>query len=334
MSRTWKLPHLALGLWLGLAAPAAMAQPSGSSVAARANQVGALQVEERADGTYIRVQGSSVPTFSVFKMSDPPRLFVDISNSALTGRPITEAVRNGVISQVAMIGVQDSAQAVTRVIIGFDQAAHYDVRAEGSDVIIFIDGARRQQQAPAADRETLAQQEARLREANAALTTTRQRLDANEAQLAQLRQQLKDASGVERERLNTQIKSLDAARAQSARDAAQAQRDADQARGERDALATRLARVSDEKAKLEGRLGQASTDKARLSAEKATLAQEKERLAAEKARLEAQESLRNRKDVTDIAAEEAALRRAAVRLRVGRRRSGRGATVPGGTTQQ
>lgn len=55
---------------------------------------------------------------------------------------------------------------------------------------------------------------------------------------------------------------------------------------------------------------------------------------AEKARLEAQESLRNRKDVTDIAAEEAALRRAAVRLRVGRRRSGRGATVPGGTTQQ
>ncbi len=51
---------------------------------------------------------------------------------------------------------------------------------------------------------------------------------------------------------------------------------------------------------------------------------------AERAREEAQESLRNRKDVTDIAAEEAALRRAAVRLRVGKRRRSSRATAPGG----
>lgn len=42
---------------------------------------------------------------------------------------------------------------------------------------------------------------------------------------------------------------------------------------------------------------------------------------AEKARLEAQETLKNRGSISDIAAEEAALRRAAVRLRVGKRRS-------------
>lgn len=51
---------------------------------------------------------------------------------------------------------------------------------------------------------------------------------------------------------------------------------------------------------------------------------------AEKARLEAQETLKNRGTITDIAAEEAALRRAAVRLRVGKRRSGSRATAPGG----
>lgn len=43
---------------------------------------------------------------------------------------------------------------------------------------------------------------------------------------------------------------------------------------------------------------------------------------AEKAREAAQESLRNRGELTDIAAEEAALKRAAVRLRVGKRRRG------------
>lgn len=51
---------------------------------------------------------------------------------------------------------------------------------------------------------------------------------------------------------------------------------------------------------------------------------------AESARERAAESLRNRKEITDIAAEEAALKRAAVRLRVGRRRAGHRATVPGG----
>lgn len=51
---------------------------------------------------------------------------------------------------------------------------------------------------------------------------------------------------------------------------------------------------------------------------------------AEKSRERAAESLRNRKEISDIAAEEAALKRAAVRLRVGKRRSGSRATAPGG----
>ena len=50
---------------------------------------------------------------------------------------------------------------------------------------------------------------------------------------------------------------------------------------------------------------------------------------AERSRLRAQESLANRGNITDIAAEEAALKRAAVRLRVGRRRSGSRATPAG-----
>lgn len=50
---------------------------------------------------------------------------------------------------------------------------------------------------------------------------------------------------------------------------------------------------------------------------------------AEKARERAQETLQNRGSVVDIAAEEAALKRAAVRLRVGRRRAGHRATPAG-----
>lgn len=51
---------------------------------------------------------------------------------------------------------------------------------------------------------------------------------------------------------------------------------------------------------------------------------------AERARERAAQSLKNRQAITDIAAEEAALKRAAVRLRVGRRRAGHRATPAGG----
>lgn len=51
---------------------------------------------------------------------------------------------------------------------------------------------------------------------------------------------------------------------------------------------------------------------------------------AERSRERAAETLKNRQAITDIAAEEAALKRAAVRLRVGRRRAGHRATPAGG----
>lgn len=213
----WKLATLAL--CMGLVAPLsyANAQDQGSKVESRINGVHALKVEEQKDGTVIRIAGSATPTFSVFRLNDPVRLFIDISNSELRGDAQTQRVNNGVISQVGLLEFKDNIQSVTRVIIGFDTAAHYDVRTEGSDVVVFVDGeARRTNSLATGDTqkqdEELRQLEARFQEsvaknqaANSELGRTRNQLSAAESELAALKKELSNAQGSQRTALNQAI---------------------------------------------------------------------------------------------------------------------------------
>lgn len=216
----WKLAILSLCLGLGVAAPS-VAQRSGSTVESRINAVGAFKVEERKDGTVVRIAGSSVPTFSVFKLNDPPRLFIDISNSELQQDAQTLKVNNGVISQVAMLEFKDNIQSVTRVIIGFDSAAHYDVRTEGKDVVVFVDGANRRAAGVASNDQQLRELEARYQadlsatqskyaDAVSQLGQTRSRLENAQSELETLQRQLQGTQGAEKTRVNAEIEAKNA----------------------------------------------------------------------------------------------------------------------------
>ncbi|MEC9400637.1 MAG: hypothetical protein VX475_23620, partial [Myxococcota bacterium] len=61
----------AVGAVLAMSTPA-LAGPPEPAAAERANQIGSFDVSEGDKGTLIRIKGTSVPTFSVFKLSDPP----------------------------------------------------------------------------------------------------------------------------------------------------------------------------------------------------------------------------------------------------------------------
>ena len=114
------------------------------------------------------------------------------------------SVDNGVVTQVAMIGVKDSGHDITRVIVGFEKAAHYDVRTEGTDVVVFIDGAGRrkapaaQEKANEASRAELEAQREKWEQARAELGQTKTELDRAERELEALRHKLKSARGAER----------------------------------------------------------------------------------------------------------------------------------------
>ena len=268
MSNRWKLSSLALCVALGVSAPALAQQPE-REIAAGVNAVSSFEVSEAKDGTYVRIKGSSVPTFSVFKLSDPPRLFVDIAQSSTSSQQTPQAVRNGVISQVALVDVAEGAQSVTRVIIGFEKPAFYDVRAEGNDVIVFIDGAQRQ--APA-DRPSGVDTE-RYDAAVGELNETRTKLDRTQREMDALRDRLSSVQGAEREAVRKQIasKNGELERAASERDVARTQlaelelvRDAAEARASK--AEARVTKVEARADSLAGKLD--ATERERLALSK------------------------------------------------------------------
>lgn len=283
-----QLSVMALCALFGAAAPTWAQAQSPSQIATKSNSIGSsFEVNELKDGTYIRIKGSSVPTFSVFKMSDPPRLFVDISNSALEGRNSVKTVGNGVISHVALVGVRNNAQGTSRVIIGFDQAAHYDVRADGNDVLIFIDGKKRHKTAPASSLK-IARADKKAAEAMASLSKTQRALELKQQQVEALRGEIAATRGNKRRDLQGKLKTLEAQTNQ-----AQAQVKMAQAQALQSKRQTLTATQDAQRARLDAKLARqqaAQADAQRASAVETAQTQslQKKALAAKLAKVDAQ----------------------------------------------
>ena len=102
-----------------------------------------IDVMELEDSTEIRIHAFDHPSYSVYRLRSPLRLFVDITDSRLEGGDSVVDVDNGVISQVATTQYEDELSVVTRIVIGFDQDALYNVDSDGDDLVVTVEGSGR-----------------------------------------------------------------------------------------------------------------------------------------------------------------------------------------------
>ncbi|MFT5991706.1 MAG: type IV pilus assembly protein PilQ [Bradymonadia bacterium] len=107
------------------------------------NQIEGVQLVEQDDHTEIRISGNSHPTYSVYRLRNPLRVFVDISQSELATDSNSVDVDNGVVSQLGVMDYADELMQTTRVVIGFDVDAMYDVDVDGNDIVVRVDGTQR-----------------------------------------------------------------------------------------------------------------------------------------------------------------------------------------------
>lgn len=101
-----------------------------------ANPVQAVDVERDGAARIIRIKTSAEPTFTVFRLSDPMRVVVDVSGgdiSALRG-PI--GVDDGLVTTIATRQFNADGFLIGRLTVGFENDVAYDVRAEGRSVVI------------------------------------------------------------------------------------------------------------------------------------------------------------------------------------------------------
>jgi type IV pilus assembly protein PilQ len=138
------LPRLAgLTLWGALA----VASPAR---AADANAIQAIDVAERDGAVELSIRGTRPPSYTVFKLQDPPRLVVDLAGADVSavGAPV-EVGRGGVLG-VSTAQYKDERSAVGRVIVALDGARRYEVAPRGDAVVVRVLAAEAAAAQPAA----------------------------------------------------------------------------------------------------------------------------------------------------------------------------------------
>ncbi|WP_224243982.1 type IV pilus secretin PilQ [Hyalangium gracile] len=127
------------GKWM-IAAAFAVAILGARAEGAELNTLKDLKVIPTGSGAQVVVAGTRPPTFTVFRLSGPERLVVDLSSTDATG---IKGHHDGAgpVSGIVASQFSDERASVGRVLVALDKASQYDVRADGNRVIISVDGA-------------------------------------------------------------------------------------------------------------------------------------------------------------------------------------------------
>ncbi len=104
--------------------------------AGETNSVQKVSVTEQQDASVVVIHTRSTPTFNVFKLANPPRIFVDVSSIRTNSLPGSITVDNGVISRIGVVQFLSAGQAQTRVVITLVRDVPYTVRTQGTDILV------------------------------------------------------------------------------------------------------------------------------------------------------------------------------------------------------
>ena len=138
------------GKWM-VAAAVAVAIAGARADGAELNTLRDLQIVPTGSGAQVVVAGTRPPTFTVFRLSGPERLVVDLSSADATA---IKGHHNGTGPVTGIVASQfsDERASVGRVLVALDKTSQYDVRADGNRVIISVDGTTPQASTASADK--------------------------------------------------------------------------------------------------------------------------------------------------------------------------------------
>jgi type IV pilus assembly protein PilQ len=107
--------------------------------AAELNEMRSLDLKPTKDGVQVKVACSSAPVFNVFRLKDPDRLIVDVSNASVAGiKGHHEGA--GSVSGIVASQFSDANNTVGRLLFGLNAESRYDVKAVNGSLVISIDG--------------------------------------------------------------------------------------------------------------------------------------------------------------------------------------------------
>jgi len=127
------LAGLALCALLAPAAPLAEPPRAGA-----ANVIQGIGVSDGAGGVELEIRGTRAPSYTVFKLQDPPRLVVDLAGADVSALSAPVAVGKGGVREVTTAQYQDERSAVGRVIVALEAGARYEVKPRDRAVVVKV----------------------------------------------------------------------------------------------------------------------------------------------------------------------------------------------------
>ena len=119
--------------WLALLALLA----AGPARAADRNEIRAVEAAATNGAVELVIQGSRAPSYTVFKLQDPPRLVVDLTGADVSKVAPLQVGQGGVLA-VTTAQYQDDKNAVGRVIVALDGPREYEVAPRGDAVVVRV----------------------------------------------------------------------------------------------------------------------------------------------------------------------------------------------------
>ena len=100
------------------------------------NQVSKISTDRNHAGSVVEIETSKAPNFSVFRLADPFRILIDISDAALTkGFAVPSSLAHRAMSSIKANAITDENSSIVRVEIALDARYKYEVKAEGNRIV-------------------------------------------------------------------------------------------------------------------------------------------------------------------------------------------------------
>jgi type IV pilus assembly protein PilQ len=121
-----------------LAMSAALAPVRAPAAPPAANVIRSIDVSDAAGAVEVAIAGSRPPSYTVFKLQDPPRLVVDLAGADVSAVAAPVAVRRSGVRDVTTAQYQDEKSSVGRVIIALEGHPTYEVSPRGEALVVKV----------------------------------------------------------------------------------------------------------------------------------------------------------------------------------------------------
>jgi type IV pilus assembly protein PilQ len=97
-------------------------------------------LEAPASGGTVIIHASALPEFTVFKLSGPPRVVIDLNGADVTAAARPLEVHHGGIAAVSAAQFDEGATRVGRIVVTLEGDQKYEVTPSGTDLIVTVGG--------------------------------------------------------------------------------------------------------------------------------------------------------------------------------------------------